>query len=62
MATQPSDAICSPGPGEQYLPAKRLAIRRLTASVRVARCSTAGPSPGGRSSAATCGPPLQCLR
>eukprot|EP00966_Prymnesium_polylepis_P160201 3703733-Prymnesium_polylepis.2 len=36
--------------GEQYLLAKRLAIRRFTASVPVARCSTAGPSP--RSSAA----------
>jgi hypothetical protein len=27
MATHLSDVICSPGPGEQYLSAKRLAIR-----------------------------------
>eukprot|EP00966_Prymnesium_polylepis_P072192 1676924-Prymnesium_polylepis.1 len=33
MATQPSDVICSMGPGEQYLSSKRLAIPRLTASV-----------------------------
>eukprot|EP00966_Prymnesium_polylepis_P284232 6566074-Prymnesium_polylepis.1 len=36
--------------------AKRLAIRRFTASVPVSRCSTAGPLP--RSSTATYGPPL----
>eukprot|EP00966_Prymnesium_polylepis_P057633 1334559-Prymnesium_polylepis.2 len=34
--THLAHVICSPGPGEQYLPAKRLAIRRLTASVPVA--------------------------
>eukprot|EP00966_Prymnesium_polylepis_P217987 5044567-Prymnesium_polylepis.1 len=45
MATHLSDVICSPGPGEQYLLTKRLAIRRFTASVPVARCCTAGPSP-----------------
>ena len=26
MATRPSDVMCSPGPGEQYLSAKHLAI------------------------------------
>eukprot|EP00966_Prymnesium_polylepis_P256042 5914782-Prymnesium_polylepis.1 len=31
-----SDAIYSPGPGEQYLSTKRLAIQRFTASVPVA--------------------------
>eukprot|EP00966_Prymnesium_polylepis_P238368 5512886-Prymnesium_polylepis.1 len=50
MATQPSDVICSPGPGDQYSSAKRLTNRRFAASVSVERCSTAGPSP--RSSAA----------
>eukprot|EP00966_Prymnesium_polylepis_P080967 1875672-Prymnesium_polylepis.1 len=30
MATQPSDVICSPGPGEQYLSAKCLQ-RAMTA-------------------------------
>eukprot|EP00966_Prymnesium_polylepis_P269349 6222719-Prymnesium_polylepis.1 len=45
MATRPSDVICSLGPGEQYLSAKRLAIRRFTAPVPVARCAAAGPSP-----------------
>eukprot|EP00966_Prymnesium_polylepis_P074618 1731851-Prymnesium_polylepis.1 len=41
MATQPSeDVICYHGPGEQYSPAGRLAIRRFTASVSVA--STGG--------------------
>eukprot|EP00966_Prymnesium_polylepis_P043414 1007141-Prymnesium_polylepis.1 len=45
MATRPSDVTCYPGLGEQYLSTKRLAIRRFTASVSVARFSTAGPSP-----------------
>eukprot|EP00966_Prymnesium_polylepis_P276459 6387269-Prymnesium_polylepis.1 len=45
MATKPSDVICYPGPGDQYASAGRLAIRRFTASVSVARFSTAGPSP-----------------
>eukprot|EP00966_Prymnesium_polylepis_P294733 6806234-Prymnesium_polylepis.1 len=59
MARRLVDVKCSPGPGEQYLSAKRLAIRRFAASVSVARCSTARPSL--RSSAATYGPPLAGL-
>jgi hypothetical protein len=60
MVAHLSDVICFPAPGEQYLSTKRLAIRRFTASVPVARCSIAGPSP--RSSAATYGPPLGFAR
>eukprot|EP00966_Prymnesium_polylepis_P265287 6128718-Prymnesium_polylepis.1 len=56
-ATQNGNAA---DPGEHITSTKRLAIRRFTATVSVARCSTAGPSP--RRSAATYGPPLGFAR
>eukprot|EP00966_Prymnesium_polylepis_P054472 1259198-Prymnesium_polylepis.4 len=58
--SQCAGRYCSPGPGKHITPAKRLAIRRFTASVPVARCSTAGLSP--RSSMPTYGPPLDFAR
>eukprot|EP00966_Prymnesium_polylepis_P140438 3244070-Prymnesium_polylepis.1 len=60
MARRLADVIYSPGPGEQYLSAKRFAFRRFTASVPVARWPTAIPSP--QSSTATYGLPLGFAR
>eukprot|EP00966_Prymnesium_polylepis_P070875 1646587-Prymnesium_polylepis.1 len=50
MATQASDVICSPGPGEQYLSAKRLAMRSQTVTaVFKAKCGGGARRRGARS-------------